>query len=68
MYVYTVTDYSDFLNKHKFWKRVGKIFPFFRYNFPHTTTMEQKFHRDQLDAFVGLGYLQAIELEKYRDW
>jgi hypothetical protein len=33
------------------------------YNFPHTTTFDQSMFSDQLEAFVGLGYLQTMKLE-----
>ncbi len=42
---------------HKLWKRFG-------YKFPHTTTKDQTFYRDQLAAFVGLGYLQTYKLKE----
>jgi Patatin-like phospholipase len=37
------------------------------YNFPHITTFDQSYFSDQLEAFVGLGYLQAMKLEKRTD-
>jgi Patatin-like phospholipase len=75
-YAYAVKDYSDFLNrlgprnKTKKWLKIlpfkilGKASPFFSYNFPHTTTLDLTFYADQLEAFVGLGYLQAVEIQK----
>lgn len=53
-----VQSYSTFLNNHKKWKRLG-------YTFPHTTTVDQSFYRNQLAAFVGLGYLQALKLKEF---
>lgn len=78
LYTYEVKNYSDFINyaskkNSKFWTRakikfmnntIGKIHPFFAYKFPHTTTADQSFYSDQLEAFIGLGYLQAIEFEE----
>ncbi|WP_303316963.1 patatin-like phospholipase family protein [Flavivirga abyssicola] len=55
--LYWVNSYATFLNNKKKWKRIG-------YTFPHTTTADQSFYRDQLAAFIGLGYLQALELEE----
>ena len=52
-----VHDYANFLDSKKKWKRLG-------YTFPHTTTADQSFFRDQLRAFIGLGYLQASELNE----
>lgn len=53
---YWVKSYSEYINNHPVWSRLG-------YRFPHTTTADQTFYRDQLSAFVGLGYLQASRLE-----
>lgn len=33
------------------------------YDFPHMTTLDQSYFSDQLEAVVGLGYLQARELD-----
>jgi len=77
-YTYRFREYSEFLNNlkprnlndFKAWvsilpyKVVGKAIPFFSYNFPHTTTVELTFFADQLEAFVGLGYLQTMELKE----
>lgn len=75
-YTYRVRGYSEWLNglgprdNFKAWasvlpyKVVGKAMPFFSYNFPHTTTVELTFFANQLEAFVGLGYLQTMELKE----
>ncbi len=54
---YWVKSYANHINNHPVWSRIG-------YTFPHTTTSDQTYYRDQLVAFVGLGYLQASELKK----
>lgn len=66
MYVYRARRYSRYINcGFKFWKmgfRISDEYDF-RYRFPQITTYDQDFKRDQLEAFVGLGYLQALELD-----
>jgi hypothetical protein len=57
---YWVKSYASHINNHAVWKRLG-------YTFPHTTTKDQTFYRDQLAAFVGLGYLQASKLKELID-
>ena len=54
---YWVKSYATHINNHSVWKRLG-------YTFPHTTTKDQTFYRDQLAAFVGLGFLQASKLKE----
>lgn len=54
--LFWVEDYATFLNNKKKWKRRGYIFP-------HTWTADQSYYRDQLAAFIGLGYLQGLELK-----
>lgn len=54
--LFWIETYATFLNNKKKWKRLG-------YTFPHTTTADQSFYRDQLAAFIGLGYLQGLELK-----
>ena len=51
-YMAAVDEYSDFLNKHSWWRRFG-------YTFPQTTTFDQSYYRNQIEAFIGLGYLIA---------
>lgn len=72
LYTYRVKKYNDYLNysskgrssfKVALLNTVGRIFPFFIYKFPHTTTVDQSFFSDQLEAFVGLGYLQTMKSE-----
>ncbi len=73
MFVYGINQYLEFIDHPKFWSGVnfmntmGKVFPDFTYDFPQTTTFDQSFYRDQLEAFVGLGYLQAEHLKKSSD-
>ena len=57
---YWVKSYSEHINNHPLWSTLG-------YRFPHTITADQTFYRDQLSAFVGLGYLQASRLEDLFD-
>lgn len=76
LYTYEVKEYSNLINhpskdatslwfrsKLKIFNTIGKISPFFSYKFPHTTTVDQSFFSNQLEAFVGLGYLQTLEIE-----
>jgi predicted acylesterase/phospholipase RssA len=59
LFYYRVREYSRTIEKATFWRRLGKLIPALSYNFPQTTTIDQSYKRDQLEAFVALGYLQA---------
>lgn len=59
LFLFKTKRYNDFLNKHWFWSKPGKLTPFFAYNFPHISTVDQTFFRDQQEALVGLGYLKT---------
>jgi hypothetical protein len=54
--IYWVKSYSDWLNNHSKWR-------YLNYKFPHTKTSDQSFYRDQFAAFVGLGYIETLELK-----
>lgn len=56
--IYWVKSYSQWLNEESKWKNVSS------YQFPQITTADQSFYRDQLTAFIGLGYLESLELIK----
>ncbi|HVF68549.1 MAG TPA: patatin-like phospholipase family protein [Pyrinomonadaceae bacterium] len=51
-----------FLTKPWPLKLVSNYCSVLSYNFPHTTTLDQSLFSDQLEAFVGLGYLQTLQL------
>lgn len=68
MFAYTVGSYSDYINNNILFKNMGKLKKLLRYNFPQTTTVDQSYYTDQLEAFVGLGYFQASELKKILDY
>lgn len=53
---YSTRSYSKWLNNKSKWRFLG-------YNFPQTTTFDQSFYRDQFAAFLGLGYMQTMELK-----
>lgn len=57
--------YSRYLNKRWFWRHIVSILPYINYNFPQITTIDQTFYSDQLEAFIGLGYLEASEMSRY---
>lgn len=54
--------YSRYLNKRWFWRHIVSILPYINYNFPQIATIDQTFYSDQLEAFIGLGYLEALEI------
>jgi hypothetical protein len=56
--IYWAKSYSNWLNYKSKWR-------FLNYKFPHITTADQSFYRDQMAAFIGLGYLQMSELKKH---
>ena len=70
-FIYGVTDYQNFMTTSKA-RRIMSRPPFKnfkkgggRYEFPHTTTLDQSFYTDQMDAFVGLGYLMGSSMPRY---
>ena len=54
--------YSRYLNKLWFWRHIVSVLPYINYNFPQIATIDQTFYSDQLEAFIGLGYLEALEI------
>jgi len=65
LFTYKVSRYSQDIAQ-RFRSRTTSFAPsVFRLGFPQTTTADQDFKADQLEAFVGLGYLQGIELKKH---
>lgn len=65
MYQYLTNRYAYFLIQSK-WRHaalVRKLIPFdVTYDFPHITTMDQSYYSDQMEALIGLGFLQGKEL------
>lgn len=57
--------YSRFLNKKWFWRHIVGLLPYINYNFPQITTIDQTFYGDQLEAFIGLGYLEGCEMDVF---
>ena len=55
--------YSQFINETWFWRYLFKVLPYINYSFPQLATVDQTYYLDQLEAFIGLGYLEALELE-----
>ncbi|MBT5305647.1 MAG: hypothetical protein HN862_14245 [Candidatus Scalindua sp.] len=55
LFIHSVHFYGKWLNEKSVWRHFG-------YTFPHTPTADQSYYTDQLDAFVGLGYLETNEL------
>lgn len=65
MYLYRVNNYDQYLRSKKLLSFAAKLLPeTFRYRFPQIPTFDQNYYSDQLEAFVALGYLQAIELKE----
>lgn len=62
MFTYLVREYTEDPYKHWFWGSFGWLIPAWRYNFPQTTTFDQTFYPVQMEAFIGLGYLEALEM------
>ena len=54
--------YSRYLNEKWTWRYLFKALPYINYNFPQLATVDQTYYRDQLEAFIGLGFLEASEL------
>jgi len=60
-----VLSYAHHLNGDWRWGKFIEFLPFINYNFPQITTIDQTFYSNQLDAFIGLGYLEACALEDF---
>src|SRR5688572_24807556 len=54
--------YANFLNKEWPWGKFFAFLPWINYNFPQITTVDQTFYGNQLEAFIGLGYLETCEM------
>lgn len=61
---YAGGSYKGYLESKRFWTRVANAFPGrgLKNHFPHYTTADQSFYLDQAEAFVGIGYLNGLEL------
>ena len=60
-----VLSYAHYLNGRWRWGKFIAFLPYINYNFPQITTIDQTFYSDQLDAFIGLGYLEGCAMEKF---
>lgn len=58
--------YSRYLNETWSWRYFFKVMPYVNYNFPQLATVDQTYYRDQLEAFIGLGYLEGSEISKHK--
>jgi hypothetical protein len=63
MYRYGVNDYGYFIIKSKL-RKVTSRYRDLVYDFPHTTTFDQSYYADQMEAFIGLGFLQGKALSE----
>lgn len=63
MYRYVVNDYGYFIIKSKL-RKVSSIYRDLVYDFPQTTTFDQSYYADQMEAFIGLGFLQGKALSE----
>jgi len=61
LFSYRVNRYSYYSKRERPLNRLKKR-DFFTYEFPQTTTADQSFYPNQMEAFIGLGYLQAQSL------
>lgn len=55
--------YSRYLNEKWTFRYLFKVLPYVNYNFPQLATIDQTYYRDQLEAFIGLGFLETMELK-----
>lgn len=60
-----VLSYAHHLNGDWRWGKFIEFLPFINYNFPQITTIDQTFYSNQLDAFIGLGYLEAHDMDAF---
>lgn len=64
MYRYLANSYGYYLDG-TLWRHLGKFGGFLAYEFPHTTTADQSFYSDQMEAFIGLGFLEGRHLKQF---
>ena len=58
-----VVSYARYLNSDWRWGKFIAFLPYINYNFPQIATIDQTFYTNQLDAFIGLGYLEGCGME-----
>jgi hypothetical protein len=60
--IYNVTNFAQLMDRVQSQDRATGRPTFMRFAFPQTTTIDQSYFADQLKAFIGLGYLEGLEL------
>lgn len=63
MYRYGVNDYGYFIIKSKL-RKISSRYRDMVYDFPQITTFDQSYYADQMEAFIGLGFLQGKALSE----
>jgi hypothetical protein len=63
MYRYSVNNYGYFIIQSKL-RKVSSRYRDMVYDFPQTTTFDQSYYADQMEAFIGLGFLQGKALSE----
>jgi hypothetical protein len=64
--IYNVTSFAQLMDRVQSQDRATGRPTFMRFAFPQTTTIDQSYFADQLKAFIGLGYLEGMELAMTR--
>ncbi|HMT08903.1 MAG TPA: patatin-like phospholipase family protein [Pyrinomonadaceae bacterium] len=62
MFSYLTLRYGYYINAQRRLKFLKGIGDFWAYDFPQTSTSDQSLYPDQMEAFIGLGYLQGKRL------
>jgi hypothetical protein len=60
--IYNVANFAQLMDRVQSQDRATGRPTFMRFAFPQTTTIDQSYFADQLKAFIGLGYLEGMEL------
>jgi hypothetical protein len=60
--IYNVANFAQLMDRLQSQDRAAGRPTFMRFAFPQTTTIDQSYFADQLKAFIGLGYLEGMEL------
>lgn len=61
--IWTVSGYADFMRNDSYTRHFQRLLPTeLKGDFPQYTTVDTSYYNDQARAFVGLGYLNAIEM------
>ncbi|HEU4878534.1 MAG TPA: patatin-like phospholipase family protein [Gemmatimonadaceae bacterium] len=60
--IYNVTNFAQLMDRIQSEDRAARNPTMLRFAFPQTSSIDQSYFADQLKAFIGLGYLEGMQL------